>query len=168
MEEIFEIVNESGKVIGAEKRSIVHKTGLLHRVSHVFVLDSEGRIFIQLRAADKDIGPNLWDLSTAEHLKQGESFKEAAIRGLKEELGLEPIALKKIGEKIQRFDYGDKKDNEIAETFKCKFEGKIVLQKEEIVKGKWISKKDLLKEMNENPKKFVPWFLLERKNMELL
>ena len=41
MEELFEIIDKSGKVIGKEKRSIVHKTGLLHRTSDVFVLEAE-------------------------------------------------------------------------------------------------------------------------------
>jgi isopentenyl-diphosphate Delta-isomerase len=37
----------------------------------------------------KRIGPGLWDVSLAEHLNPGESYAEAAIRGLKEELGIE-------------------------------------------------------------------------------
>jgi hypothetical protein len=36
----------------------------------------------------KRIGPNLWDVSLAEHLSIGETFKEAALRGLQEELGI--------------------------------------------------------------------------------
>jgi hypothetical protein len=41
----------------------------------------------------KRIGPNLWDISLAEHLSVGETFKEAALRGLKEELGIHVPAI---------------------------------------------------------------------------
>ena len=125
MEELFEIIDKSGKVIGKEKRSIVHKTGLLHRTSDVFVLDKDGKIFIQQRSFKKLIGPGLWDMSAAEHLKPGESFEQAAIRGVKEELGVKAIDLKKIGEREQRAKFKDLTDNENVEVFKCFFKAVI-------------------------------------------
>lgn len=168
MEELFEIIDAFGKVVGIEKRSIVHQKGLLHRAVHVFVLDSKGRTFIQQRSFEKDVGPGLWDLSAAEHLKPGESFEDAAMRGVREELGVELFGMQKLGEKNQFFDYGEKKDNERVATFKSRFKGKIRLQKEEILEGRWISKEALLKEMNKDPQKFSKWLLYDRKFFHLL
>jgi hypothetical protein len=42
----------------------------------------------------KQIGPGLWDLSLAEHNEPGESYHDAAVRGLRQELGVRAPALK--------------------------------------------------------------------------
>lgn len=46
------------------------------------MFDSEGRLLIQRRSAKKKIGPNQWDLSVAEHLAVGESYRDGVLRGL--------------------------------------------------------------------------------------
>jgi isopentenyldiphosphate isomerase len=71
-EEMFEIVNEKGAVIGLERRGVVHATGLLHKAAYVWVFDTLGRLLIQQRSEEKRIGPGQWDLSVAEHLAPGE------------------------------------------------------------------------------------------------
>jgi hypothetical protein len=71
-DEVFEIVNEQGEVIGLEKRGVVHKTGLLHKAVYCFVFDTQGRLLIQRRSLEKKIGPGQWDLSVAEHLSPGD------------------------------------------------------------------------------------------------
>ena len=90
--EIFDLVDDSGNIIGSEKRSIVHAKGLLHRAVYVWVFNSSRHLLIQQRSPLKSIGPNLWDLSVAEHLTQGETYLQAAIRGLSEELGIKHIS----------------------------------------------------------------------------
>ena len=41
------------------------------------------------RSPKKTVCPSAWDLSCAEHLMSGETYREGAARGLKEELGLD-------------------------------------------------------------------------------
>lgn len=48
--ELFEICDDSGNVLGTELRSIVHKTGLLHKAVYCFVFDTRGRLLIQRRS----------------------------------------------------------------------------------------------------------------------
>jgi isopentenyldiphosphate isomerase len=52
------------------------------------VFSSDGKLLLQRRSEKKKIGRLQWDLSLAEHLTPGESFREAVVRGLREELGL--------------------------------------------------------------------------------
>jgi isopentenyldiphosphate isomerase len=88
-EEIFETVDEEGRVTGRAPRSECHRSpGLIHRAVHVFVLDGAGRIYLQKRAGNKDIQPGRWDTSVGGHLVPGESYEEGAAREMKEELGL--------------------------------------------------------------------------------
>lgn len=69
--EVFDICDDKGNVTGKEARSVVHKTGLLHKAVYCFVYDSKGRLLVQRRSSAKSIGPNQWDMSVAEHLSPG-------------------------------------------------------------------------------------------------
>ncbi len=88
MPEFLDVVDKNNKVIGKERRDIIHSNGLFHRGVNIFVFNSKGLVFLQKRSANKDICPSKWDLSAAETLKVGEKHKQAAVRCLKEELGI--------------------------------------------------------------------------------
>ncbi len=68
--------------------------GLRHRAVHIFVIDDQGRLYLQQRQVDKDQYPGHWDSAAAGHLEPGESYGTAARRELEEELGLtDPLLL---------------------------------------------------------------------------
>src|SRR5690606_41586717 len=94
-EELLDIVDDNDHVIGQESRTIVHQRGLQHRGVHVFLFTDDGKMLIQKRSADRAASPSLLDCSISEHVKAGEDYHDAAIRGMKEELGVEGI--EKIG-----------------------------------------------------------------------
>jgi isopentenyldiphosphate isomerase len=88
-DEIFDVVNEEGRVVGQASRARCHgDRGLIHQAVHVFVVDPSGRIYLQKRAGGKDIQPGRWDTSVGGHLAPGESYEEGAAREMLEELGL--------------------------------------------------------------------------------
>ena len=84
----FDIVNYRDDVVGQESRSRVHQSGLLHRAVHVFVRSQKQEWVLQQRSASKDLDPLLWTTSCSGHLDAGESYLTAAIREVKEELGV--------------------------------------------------------------------------------
>jgi isopentenyl-diphosphate delta-isomerase type 1 len=110
-DELLDVVNDEDVVTGQAMRSVVHQKGLQHRGVHVFLFNEQGKMLIQKRSADRVNSPSLLDCSVSEHVKSGESYFEAAVRGLKEEMGVEGIELKPLG-KIQ-MEYGPN-DNEIS------------------------------------------------------
>ena len=75
-EEVFELVDEEDRVVGRERRSVVHTAGLLHRAVYCWLFDGRGRLLVQRRSPGKAIGPGQWDLSCAEHLQPGEGWRE--------------------------------------------------------------------------------------------
>lgn len=87
-DELFDVVDEADRVVGRATRAVVHRDGLRHRAAHVFLLNSQGELFLQRRSLAKDENPGLWDSSAAGHLDAGESYVEAARRELAEELGV--------------------------------------------------------------------------------
>ena len=49
-EEYFDIVDDNNQIIGQEKRSIVHATGLKHRAVYCFVFNEQGKLLMQQRS----------------------------------------------------------------------------------------------------------------------
>ncbi|UKS29127.1 NUDIX domain-containing protein [Paenibacillus sp. HWE-109] len=89
-EEMFDIYDENMNWLGAAPRSEVHAKGLWHQTFQCWIVTHEGgepALLLQLRHPDKDLFPNLLDISCAGHLAAGETTKEGA-RELEEELGL--------------------------------------------------------------------------------
>lgn len=114
MDELLDIVNDGDIVTGQEMRSTVHQLGLQHRGVHVFIFTKDGKMLVQKRSADRASSPSLLDCSVSEHVQAGESYLEAAVRGLKEEMGLEGLEIKPLV-KI-KMEYGPN-DNEISRIY---------------------------------------------------
>jgi len=87
-EEIFDVCDANDRVIGQERRSIVHRDKLVHRAAHVFVFNSRDELLVQVRSATKDEFPLCYTSSASGHLSAGEDYLESALRELREEIGL--------------------------------------------------------------------------------
>jgi len=168
MDEPIDIYNEQNKALDIIKmKSEAHKKGLWHRSSHIWIFNNRSEILLQLRSGIKDIFPNLWDVSAAGHIGAGEQPIESAIRETEEEIGLliEPKDLEFYKIRKQISQYKHFLDNEFHYVYFLKFNGDIgnlVLQEEEVEKIKLCHTSILKKELNMNPKNFVPhgkyWF----------
>lgn len=86
--EMLPVVDGRDRVVGQERRGVVHERGLRHRAAHVLVFDQVGRLYLQRRSAAKDTHPGKWTSSASGHVDPGESYEQAALRELGEELGL--------------------------------------------------------------------------------
>jgi isopentenyldiphosphate isomerase len=113
-DELFDIVDENNVVIGQEWRSVVHQRGLWHRGVHVFLFTRDGKLLVQQRSKNRDTFPSALDCSVSEHLKAGENYWQAAVRGLQEELGLAGIDLDLLVE--FGMNYGPN-DNEFCQLY---------------------------------------------------
>lgn len=89
MDELIDILTENGALTGTTvMKSEAHLRGLFHPTIHVWFYTKEGNILLQKRAKNKDTHPNLWDVSVAGHICAGEEITLAAVREVKEEIGL--------------------------------------------------------------------------------
>ena len=89
MKEILDIFDESGEKIGEMSREEIHKVGAWHKSVHIYLINAKNQLLMQLRSKNKDIGPNVWDISVGGHVDLGEDSLTSAQRELKEELGIE-------------------------------------------------------------------------------
>jgi 8-oxo-dGTP pyrophosphatase MutT (NUDIX family) len=87
--ELFSIVDARDEhlrvVLG---KQALHRNGGYHRSVHVFVEVFGGLFILQKKAAGTENGGK-WSSSASGHVRHGESYREAAVRELEEEIGLE-------------------------------------------------------------------------------
>lgn len=147
--EMLDLVNEQDKVIGQAPRKEVEEKGALYRVSGMFVFIG-GKVLIEKRSENKKIRPGNYSI-IEETLKSGETYEAAALRGTKEETGLEVNNLKEIGRKIIRD--AEYNDNFIIRVFMSYGEGEIKMQKEEVEEIKLLNKNQLKELINSTENK---------------
>ena len=167
-DELVDVCDENNNLLNIQKMiSEVHKDGLWHRCSYVWIYNSNREILLQLRAKDKFLFPNVWDASVAGHVAAGESPIVSGLRETEEEIGLklrkEDLDFWTI--KKHKTTFRDIKNNEFAYVYFFKFDGDInqlKLQKEEVQKVQFFSIDKIKEELKSNPEKYVPhgdyWF----------
>lgn len=151
-EEIFDVVNERDEVIGQERRSVVHKTGLKHRAVHVLVFNKRGELFLQKRSMRKDCFPGTWDSSASGHLDHGEEYDACARRELREELGVTYTGSLK---RLFKIDACPETGMEFVWIYRIEYEGPFELQAAEIDEGRWFTAEEIEKWLRETPERFA-------------
>lgn len=119
-DELLDVVEPTGTVIGQELRSVVHREGLWHQTFHCLVVrsGSPARVVLQRRRAGTTSFPGRLDISVAGHLGAGEEPLDG-IRELREELGIDvdPARLVSLGRRMLADDAGEGHNREVAHVY---------------------------------------------------
>ena len=114
-------------------------------------------MLIQKRSADRASSPSMLDCSVSEHIKAGEGYLEAALRGMKEEMGVAGIELKPLV--TIKMEYGPN-DNEISRIFEGRVNPQnIHFDPVEISEIKYMSLEDIKAGILNEKEIFCGWFI---------
>lgn len=128
-------------------RSVIQKILVAGIIKH------EGKVLLIQRSADEEVFPNLWEIPSGKR-EQFESSKDALIREIKEEVGLdvEPLI------PVDVFEFRVEKENEVRDSTQISFLCKLIDEQEVKLSDEhqnfaWITEKeistfDLSKETN--------------------
>lgn len=120
MPELQDVLDEKGELTGEQlTKDEIFKRGLWRKVVHIWLVDSNKRLLVQRRALKKGIFDGLWDVTVGGGVAAGEEPVDAAIRELKEELGIAadltdltyidryklPKTIPETGERMNDFSY---------------------------------------------------------------
>lgn len=108
-DEVFDVVDGDNRVVGRERRSVIHARGLAHRAVHLLWLRDDGQLCLQRRSFRKDSCPGLLSSSCAGHLDAGEDYLPAMVRELREENGVSasPDELREVDAPPAHADLGN-------------------------------------------------------------
>ena len=168
-EELFQTFSEEGAPLKRVARSEVHRLGLLHRSVHIFLWNNDDELLLTQRSPTKDICPNYWDLSAAEHQRPGETAFETAFRGLREELGIRSTCLRQLlGWNRHRMTYPELGiiDYEETSTFSCRFGGSLKFEDGEVVSSQWLRRNELGTFLAKE--KTTPWMERDLRMLKLI
>jgi isopentenyl-diphosphate Delta-isomerase len=158
--ELFETFSSDGAPTGLVARSEVHRLGLWHRASNVLLFHPDGRLYLQRRAASKDVWPDAWDISVGEHLQPGETYQQAAYRGLAEELGVIATTLAPLGGVTRGcVDIPELgiHDHELQQSFRGVYAGSIRPDPGEVAEVKLLALRSIARDVAAHPGNYTPW-----------
>jgi isopentenyl-diphosphate delta-isomerase len=140
--------------------------GTLHRAFSVFLFDRNGRLLLQQRSAQKPLWPLYWSNSCCSHPRRGETAESAAVRRVREELGVTCSLqfLYKFEYQAQFAEVGA--EHELCWVFAGAADGAIRVDDTEIAAVRFVSPADLTREIAADGTRFTPWLKLEWARIE--
>jgi len=148
--DLLDIINEDDEVIGQDTHAGAHAKGLLHRYIHIILQDTQGRIICQQRTADMRY-PLTFDASVGEHVDAGETYWDAALRGLGEEMGIPQgiVELTDLGRIENRINPAV--ENMLGRLYVGVYGGPVTIQETEIARVEYFQPAELRAMMERYP-----------------
>ena len=156
------VVDEDNNVLGHRAKADVHAgEGILHRAFSVFLFDGEGRVLIQKRAAGKPLWPGFWANACCSHPRRGETEAEAAVRRVKEELGID-AAPEYVYTFTYHARYGDVgSEHEVCSVFLARASAPVEANETEVAELLWLTPGELDARIAAEPDVHAPWLKME-------
>tara|TARA_B110000967_G_scaffold207064_1_gene255441 strand:+ start:25807 stop:26322 length:516 start_codon:yes stop_codon:yes gene_type:complete len=157
-EELVVLVDEKDQKIGLMPKMEAHEKACLHRAFSVFVMNNQGEMLLQQRAASKYHSPLLWANTCCSHQRDGESNLAAGKRRLQEEMGFE-TELKEVFSFVYKapFDNG-LTEHELDHVMLGSYNDAPTINKEEVESYKWMAPSAVKADMHKQPEIYTAWF----------
>lgn len=161
------LVNEKDEPVGTMEKLQAHQEGRLHRAFSVFIINKNKQLLLQQRASHKYHSAGLWSNACCSHPTPNESIQEAAVRRVREELGICVSNLTNIFS----FEYKAALENNLTEheldhVLLAHYDGEPAINEEEVSDWKYFSLAEIKKMLHLQPEQFTVWFKLIMPRLE--
>lgn len=157
-EERVILVDENDQAVGTMEKLEAHRLGVLHRAISVFVFDSDKRLLLQQRAANKYHSAGLWTNTCCSHPAPDEMASAAAHRRLNEEMGLR-VPLHFAFAFTYRAPFGNGLiEHELDHVFIGYSEAIPVPDPAEVAAYRWATYAEIDAAMQADPASYTAWF----------
>ncbi len=154
------LVDSQDNEIGVMGKLQAHKDGQLHRAISVLIFNSKQQLLLQKRSDIKYHSPGLWSNTCCSHPRLHEKSHEAAIRRLREEMGLD-CQLEFLFNLTYKLEL---ENNLIEHEFDYVYVGKSdslpCPDTKEVSEWRYEDLKSIENEIHSNPYAFTSWFKL--------
>ncbi|MBR6789502.1 MAG: NUDIX domain-containing protein [Oscillospiraceae bacterium] len=158
MKEIWDIVDSEGRPTGRTmEKGAPMAPGEYHLSVSVWIVNEKGEFLISKRASAKKAAPDMWETTGGSALA-GEDALTAALREVREELGIDPDPAKGRIFLTYTWPHSDGSGAAyiVVWIFRQDFDpAEITLQKEETSDARWASREELKKLIGEG--RFIPY-----------
>jgi isopentenyldiphosphate isomerase len=146
-DELVDVVDENDRVLSRATRREVRQRNLRHRAVYILVFNQNGQLFVHRRTFTKDIFPGYWDVAVGGVVGAGEDYDTAAVRELREELGVRNGGLRRLFP--IRYEHGATRV--CGMVYSCTSDGGFTLQASEIARGEWMDLDVLFEHARDRP-----------------
>lgn len=152
---LIDTVDNDDVNIGRIRRSDVFTARANFRVVHLFLFNRRNELLVQQLAHDRNRHPGLWGSSVAGYLFAGESYMQAAIRRLSEELGVRNCDLHLFGKTTMT----DEECKKFVSLFIATSEGPFQYDHQHIANLEFLSIERIVELNGTGQREFTPTFL---------
>ncbi len=153
------LVDMDDHPIGTAPKMKAHEQGLLHRAFSVFLFDGD-RLLVQQRADGKYHSGGLWSNTCCSHPGPGEDTRDAAVRRLKEELGIRVDHLEEAAAFVYRAALADGlSEFEYDHVLTGTYDGDWTIDPEEVKDVRWMELSALKEDIRLHPKNYTSWLI---------
>ncbi len=126
--EMIGVVDDNDTEIGSACLDDIYSRNLTHRIVHVLIFNKKKELLLQLRSREKKGYPFHWSTSVGGHVRAGETYEGAALRGAREEIGTD-VEFDLVGKDVYLHSDVPKK---FLTTFRCTHEGPFAQEASEV------------------------------------
>ncbi|MFA6304993.1 MAG: NUDIX domain-containing protein [Patescibacteria group bacterium] len=160
MKEYFDIVDANNQPTGEKRlRSEAHTLGLWHRTVHIYFFRQVAghlEFLVHLRSKNVDSHPDNWDTRFGGHLKAGETYEQAALSEVEDEVGLK-INVSSLIKGLVRVN--NKENNrEFSQVYYYEFLGEpddLLFKDDEVQSVKWLKASEIIEGLTNNSEQWA-------------
>lgn len=145
-------VDENDNEIGSGPIQKAYDEGIVRRIVRIVVRNKNGDILVQKRGNTPSY-PFKWNESTTGHVDVGETYEEAALREMKEEVGIVGVEVEPVGKFF--FVEDTESDRKFNMVFSALYDGEVIIDPKEVSECKWVSLEDLKHWIKKSPEEFT-------------